>query len=441
MTSLRRWCSLCVAAGALAGRPAASVQAQAPQVPATLTPALRSGLVDSIAERLERSYIEADTGRLIAEGIRKRFRAGAYDRLDNPAQFADAVTRDLRAVNGDLHLGLRFSSGGGGPQGPGDPRRINFGIGKVEILDGNVGYLEITGFAGAPGYEEAVADALKLLARTDALIIDLRRNGGGSSEMSHLVFSHFLPADPVETIRVKRRGAEPVVRRSMAVVPGPRRTDVPLFLLTSRGTASAAEEFTFVLKNRHRATLVGSRTAGAGHMVNGFPVGSGFILSVSFTRVSDPATGKEWEQVGVEPDSAVPPDEALTVAHAAALRGALAASKDPEWTRSLTRSLAALEARRRPPGGRPAASWLTRVAGDYEGRMVSVKAGRLFYTRRAGGLGEELTWLGGTRFALGPVQLQFDDVGGQVRLTLEPPDGTRLTLRRTGGSPPPGGKT
>lgn len=393
--------------------------------------ATRTSVIEAAISRLEQSYIEADTGRLIGEQLRRKLQSGAYDRFDNPAQFADAVTRDLRSLNGDLHLSLRYVT----DRGPnrtnplGDPRRQNFGLGRVEILEGNVGYLEITAFAGAQGYQEAVGDAMRLLARTDAIIIDVRRNGGGSGEMSHLVFSHFLGADPVPTIAVKRRSSpQPTIRKSIAEVPGPRRTEVPLYVLTSQATGSAAEEFSFVLKNLGRATIVGSRTAGAGHMVNGFPVGSGFVLGVSITRVSDPATGKEWEKVGVQPDRVVPAEAALLEAHAAAVRRLMENSPDQDWNRSLTRILTTLEARQ--TARQPDAAWLNRLAGEYAGRAVSVRSGRLFYARRTGGLSEELTWLGGNRFGLGATQYLFEEEGSVVRLVIEPPDGTRVTFQR-----------
>ena len=362
----------------------ASAQSPAPAVP-RLTAVVRAAVIDSAVARLERTYVEADTARLIGSVLQGQREAGAYTKADNPAQFAELVTRDLRSLNGDLHLSLRYlpnPSPGGTTGLPSDPRFLNFGMGKAEILDGNIGYLEITGFLGG-NYQDAVVDALRFLSRTDALIIDVRRNGGGSGEMSHFIFSHFLGAEPVPTIQVRgRASAEPVVRHSLASVPGPRRPEVPLFVLTSQATGSAAEEFSFVLKNRKRATIVGTRTAGAGHMVTFVPVGNGFVMGLSITRVSDPLTGKEWEQVGVQPDLAVPAESALAEAHVAALRAVLATTKDPGRTRLLGRVVSAADAKIRPVVVDPAR--LARFAGGYEGRTVTVVGGRLRYTRRAG---------------------------------------------------------
>ena len=397
--------------------------------PARLDSATRGEVIDSVAAALERTYVEADTGRLIGETLRRRLAVGAYDGLDNPAQFAEAATRDLRSLNGDLHLSLRYSPDAGGPslQGPGNPAARNFGMGRAEILDGNVGYVEITGFMGAPGYRDAVVDALRFLSRTDAMIIDVRRNGGGSGEMSHFVFSHFLGAEPVPTIRVKRRAGEPVVRQSFAEVPGPRRTDVPLYVLTSQGTGSAAEEFSFVLKNHRRATIVGSRTAGAGHMVTRVPVGRGFAVSISITRVMDPVTGREWEGTGVIPDLAVDPAAALGAAHEAALvrlRATAPAQDQP----ALDRLIETVRAARGAVAGDAS---LARWSGVYEGRVITASDGRLLYARREGALPEPLVALGGGRFGLGALRFGFEAAGKGARLTIEQPDGTLVTLERS----------
>src|SRR6185503_2570355 len=125
------------------------------------------------------------------------------------------------------------------------------------------------------------------------------------------------------------------LQKSVAEVPGPRRTEVPLYVITSRNTASAAEEFSFVLKNLKRATLVGDRTAGAGHMVGGYPLPYGFVAGVSITRVSDPRTGAEWEGIGVQPDKRVPAEQALAVAHGMALRAAAQRAQSDDKRRTL----------------------------------------------------------------------------------------------------------
>ena len=408
--------------------------AQSSPSPAALSPSQRSAVVDSVANTVERRYVDADTGRRIAELLRARQRAKAYDSVSNPALLAEQLIADLRRTNSDLHLGVRFVPPDAAPTagvsalGPGrDPQRINYGLSRVEILEGNIGYLEITSFEGG-AFHEAVADALRFLSRTDAIIIDIRRNGGGTSEMSHYVFSHFLPEPPTPTIDVRTRDGS-TARRSntVASVAGPRRTDVPLYLLTSLATGSAAEEFAFVLRNRSRAVTVGSRTAGAGHMVGGAAVGHGFVVSFSTARVTDPATGKEWERTGVAPVIAVDPERALDAAHAASLTQ-VAASAPASSKRALQLLAEAASARATPVD---VGSDLARLQGVYAGgRQVILRDGQLLL-RREGLLPQRLIPLGGDRFALGTTRLRFERSGDELTLVVQPLDGTSLRYRRS----------
>lgn len=394
-----------------------------------LEPNVRASVIEQTAAALTSRYIEVDAGKQIADVLRQRLAARAYDSFTNPAQFAEAVSRDMRSVNGDLHLGLQYSpvpvspAGGGAP----NPAASNFGLGKVEILDGNIGYLEITGFQGAPGYREVVGDALRFLSRTDALIIDLRRNGGGSSEMSHVIFSHFLHATPVPTISVQRRGALPVERHSVADVPGPRRPDVPLYLLTSQGTGSAAEEFSFVLRNLGRATIVGSRTAGAGRMVSRVPVGHGFSAGISITIVTEPESGTEWETVGVQPHISVDAADALDAAHHDALTKVRTDANSAVIDRLIETALAQ-RARLLVE-----ATDLSRWVGNYEGRVITMAVGALWYARRPGALPERLVPLSSSHFALGTIRFRFEVRDNTPRLTIVQASGTSVTFALDSG--------
>ncbi|HSL72295.1 MAG TPA: S41 family peptidase [Longimicrobiales bacterium] len=396
---------------------------------------VRAAVIDSLAARLVQYYVDADTARLIGQVLRTQLRDGAYDTLATPARFAEVVTRHLRAINNDRHLGLQAPAGGRpgvGLSGGATPAQQNFGLTRVEVLPGNVGYLEISAFQGAPGHAEAVASALRVLAGTDALIIDVRRNGGGSGQMSHLVFSHFLPEKPIETIRVVNRSTgTSSVRQSMAEVPGPRRTEVPLYVLTSQGTASAAEEFTFVLKNQKRATIVGDRTAGAGHMVNGYPLGHGFTARISITRVTDAGSGLEWEGAGVQPDLRSVPEQALELAHATAVRRIAARTDNAVRRRTLELIAESLDAARNRTVVIDAPR-LQQLAGIYdEGRSVELRAGRLWLRRRPEVMADELIPLGPDRFAVsGAQRVSFEQRGNLIVLTLELPDGTRLSYAK-----------
>jgi retinol-binding protein 3 len=444
--------------------------ARAADAPPPLDKQVRSQVIESTCAELERTYVEADTAKLIANVLRRKLKSGAYDKLTDRNEFAQAVTADLRSLNGDLHLSLRpgsvpagaaggpvvqrrvvggpDSSGGaapaagapvvvrrvaGGANGrpiPGlpDAREHNFGLERAEILAGNIGYLEVTGFNEAPGYEDAMAAALRFLERTDAMIIDVRRNGGGSGVMSHMLFSHFLPADSVPTIRVKSRATpEPELRRSYVDVPGPRRPDVPLYVLTSRRTGSAAEEFSFVLHNLGRATLVGERSAGAGHMVDFVNVPANFVLGVSITRVSDPKTGAEWEAVGVPVDRAVAADRALGVAQQDALHLLSDRATDPERKRRLQWSADWVAANERP---QPSPAEQSRLVGKFEeDREIATQDGKLVYRR--GTMSEVLRPVGENGYMLMPeARIVFDTGSPAPGFTIERLDGSRTKVAR-----------
>ena len=425
--------------------------------PAPLTPAVRRAVVDTLGARLRRHYVDADTGAMIADRVRQRLAAGAYDTITSPARFAEVLTVDLRSVNGDRHLNVSYAPGNPGqrpgpqgiqmpavlpqpvmptsppPSGPGPDaaRRNNYGLARVDILPGNVGYLDIRGFAGAQFVIPAIKSALEYLQGTDAIIFDLRKNGGGSPFSVNIIISHFTTGDTVASLTVKNRsGNQTFTRYTFATVPGPRRPTVPLYVLTSGATASAGEDFTFVLKNMHRATIVGGTTAGAGHNNANLDLGEGFNASISFTRVVDPKTGAEWERVGVIPDVPVDPARALDVAHALALKSIAEKETDARWRRILDLTREGIEAQASPRT--VATSTLASYAGQYAGgRTVTVESGRLMYSAREGMLPEPLVTLTDATFALGAVRLAFErDASGKIQLRITPPEGEPLTYQR-----------
>ena len=337
--------------------PGRDASAQTPSPAASLDVAQRTAVVESVTVQVERLYVDADTGRMIARVLRERLRAGAYDTIADARRFAARLTTDLRSVNGDLHLSAIYAPNGGfspfSRAMAATERERHYSFGRLDVLPGNVGYMELTGFAAAPEASAVLVAALRYLETTDAIIIDVRRNNGGSPALANLLVSHFTGPDTVATIVSKVRGLTPgsirtATQYTLASVPGPRRPDVPLYVLTSRGTVSAGEWFAFVLQNLKRATVVGERTAGAGHNVTFVPVGHGFTATISYSRVADARTGKEWEQVGVVPDVRAEPAMALDAAHSAAL-GVIAERATPEARRrELARIRETVDARLRP---------------------------------------------------------------------------------------------
>ncbi|HEX8454133.1 MAG TPA: S41 family peptidase [Longimicrobium sp.] len=294
-----------------------------PAPAAPLTDAARAAVADSAAALLARNYVSRDTAERIGARLRERARAGAYAGMDRAA-LAQALTEDIRAVHPDRHLRVVVGAGGIGPARPA-PRADSAGgfryITDARVLPGNVGYLKMSSFPGAPEAMDEMAAALRTLERTDAMIIDLRASRGGSAGLANFLISHFTAPNLLSLAVFDPAAGDTTLRRTLADVPGPRRLDVPLFVLIDNGAGSAAEDVPFVLHNLGRATLVGERTAGAGRNNRMFPLGQGMSISISVTHVWDPCTGAAWERSGVTPDIPVPSADAL--------EAALRAARDP----------------------------------------------------------------------------------------------------------------
>src|SRR5207244_11399604 len=128
----------------------------------------------------------------------------------------------------------------------------------------NIGYLELRSFAAqGEEMEEVAAAAMTFLANTDALVIDLRRNGGGRPEMVALV-SSYLFDEPVHLNSLYWRERD---RTDDFWTAGNVRgrhfgQGKPVFVLTSSRTFSGAEEFAYNLKSLKRALIVGETTGG-----------------------------------------------------------------------------------------------------------------------------------------------------------------------------------
>ena len=203
----------------------------------------------------------------------------------------------------------------------------NFGFEKVERLNGNVGFIELNGFINPElGAETAIA-AMNFLANTDALIIDLRYNGGGEPGLAQMISTYFFSGKPVQLHSIYwREGGRIQQYWTLPYVPGERYLDKPIFILTSKRTFSAPESFAYSLQALKRATIIGETTRGGANPAKYFRVNEHFSLLVPVGRAVNPVTGTNWEGTGIKPDIEVTEAQALKTAHLAALRKLLDAS-------------------------------------------------------------------------------------------------------------------
>ncbi len=350
--------------------------------------------IDSVSVTLNEYYVYPKVAKKMEAYVRKQLKAGRYNKTTSARDFYDQLTEDLREISKDRHLGTRYFTdeqikmfqdtvaGGAAQQKELEhARRENFGFKELQILDGNIGYLDLRSFSETGhGAEEVAVAAMNYLANSDAIIIDLRQNGGGSPDMIGLISSYFFD-EPVHlnTFYLRRTDS---LRQFWTThsVEGPKLTDKDLYLLTSHYTFSAAEEFTYNLKNLKRATIVGETTGGGAHPVEDhFFANLNLGLRVPMGRAINPVSGTNWEGVGVTPDIAVPADAALDRAHLEALKLLHDKVKDEDRLNQIDWTITSLETKNNPISVN--LETLNSYVGTYGPRHITVEDGTLYYQR------------------------------------------------------------
>lgn len=367
--------------------------AQGDQQAVRVDSAKRAAVVDSVAAALEEGYVFPELAAEMAEKIRKNLKQGKYDELAIMDDLAAALTRDLRGVSNDIHLSVDFVPPNMMEElqrrmEPDRDReataarlaRDNFMFKKLEILPGNVGYMRLDAFVDAAYSGATAVAAMNFLAHCEALIVDLRYNGGGWPSLIQLLTSYFY-AEPKHLNSFYTPRTDSLQQFwTQAYVPGPRMTDVDLYVLTSARTFSGAEEFTYNLKNLRRATIVGETTGGGAHPVRRrlFP-SLDLSVGVPFGRAINPITGTNWEGTGISPDIEVSAEKALLTAHAEALAGLLEDTEDPGERAGLEWAIQGLRAELTPT--QVSDEILKSYAGSYGPRKLRFDEGALYYSR------------------------------------------------------------
>ena len=304
--------------------------------------AVKSTVVDNLIKELNDAYVFPDVAKKIEADLRKRQSAKEYDSIVSAQAFAKKLTDDVQAISKDKHLRVRFS------QQPipirterGEPteaereqsrwfsRRVNFGFERVERMNGNIGYVDLRGFSDHEAGAGTVASAMKFLENTEAIIFDLRQNGGGNPNMVSLISSYLFGDKPVHLNSLYWRKGDRT--DEFWTKPEMAKTKLPnkdVYVLTANRTFSAGEEFTYNLKNLKRATIVGETTGGGAHPGGSQRLHEHFAAFIPEGRAINPISKTNWEGTGVEPDIKVPKEQALKVAYLAALKKSLANIKD-----------------------------------------------------------------------------------------------------------------
>jgi hypothetical protein len=338
------------------------------KTPLPIDEATRNAVIDKALKALEEDYVFPEVAAKMAKAVRQHQTDKAYGGVKTGQELAELLTKHLQEVSRDKHLRLLCTTQKLPPL-PGDKgkgptpemkermRRMNLltnaGYRKVERLGGNVGYLAVDGFMDAEAAAEPAAAAMNFLANTEALIIDLRRNGGGSPHSVALLCSYFFDKKPVHLNSLYwRKGDRTDEFWTLEELAGKRYLGKDVYVLTSSRTFSGAEEFAYNLQTQKRATIIGETTGGGAHPGGMRPIHEHFAMFVPTGRAINPITKTNWEGSGVKPDVAVPADQALEKAHELAVQKILARAKDEEARRMIQMDIERSKERAREKAGK-----------------------------------------------------------------------------------------
>ena len=319
-----------LAGGLGSAMPGAASDGFAPQAAAT-EPGAHDKLVAAIAANLKQRYADRVIGRQLADALLAHDKNGEYESADMGADLAARINRDIQTTSRALRIppGVFVAdvvySARPLPTGPPPPMapemrernratmlRQNCLFETIEVLPHNVGYLKLNGFADAIACQETTGRAMASLNNADALIVDLRDNGGGFGETA-LQIAGYLFDRP--TYMYDPRPHSPVPARTASPMPGNQLVDKPVYVLTSSRTQSAAEYFVYNLKMLKRATIVGETTAGRQHSGAFHRIDDHFGMGIQEkVPPANPYPVKGWDVIGVEPDVKVSSTEAFDAA-------------------------------------------------------------------------------------------------------------------------------
>jgi len=284
----------------------------------------RQEVIEGAIKALNEAYVFPETAKKMEQALREHVQRKEYDNVTDAGEFARLLTAHLQEVSKDKHLRVVLGSGSRFGAPPNQQRemaaKLNFGFEKAERLSGNIGYLDLRGFEQATAASETASAAMNFLANTDALIIDLRQNGGGDPAMVAFLTSYLFNQRTHLNSIYSRPANSTRDFFTSEDVPGKKYGDKPVFVLTSLRTFSAAEEFSYNLKSLKRATIVGETTGGGAHPVQPRSLGKLFVITVPFARSINPITKTNWEGTGVKPDVEIAATHALKAAHLLAIR-------------------------------------------------------------------------------------------------------------------------
>ncbi|MEO6801217.1 MAG: S41 family peptidase [Rhodanobacter sp.] len=341
---------------ALVGSSAALAQTS-PSPDRSINAAEQTAVIATLSEQLKSHYVFPDVAARTAAALSSKAAHGDYRNANTTTAFAEALSKDLKSIGKDGHFRVKFAPGFPLSSQPKDKAAIarqlaelrpamaseSYGISRVQMLPGNVSYIDLRGFGPVEIVGAAFDSAVSLVAGTSALILDLRQNGGGEPDGVAYLLSHFFAEGDVRHLNDIYNRPDDSTHQYWTVPSAMPRFTGPIYVLTSHETFSGGEECAYDLKTQKRATLVGETTGGGANPGDYLSIGHSFIAFVPTSRAINPITKTNWEHVGVKPDVAVPASSAMKVAYVTILNDLTKKSKNPDEQAGLKDILARVE--------------------------------------------------------------------------------------------------
>lgn len=277
--------------------------------------------VTKIASFIKEKYVFERKGESISHLLLKELEQGKFSKNKDWQSLATNLTTTLQSISNDGHMYVRnepktvqeLIEAEKSPkkdtqnQTTYDPFfygedaiKKNFGFKEIKILEKNIGYIRLSEINISGKSLPTLYSAMQFVSNSKALIIDLRDNGGGGSDVGAILPSYFLPKDIV-LLEFKSRTNETYTDKTVSWLTE-KKYDNPLYIIVNKGTGSAAEAFAFAMQKQNRAKILGQTSAGAAHMNSWYVVNDKLFVSVSTAAPTLPNTEISWERTGVKPD-------------------------------------------------------------------------------------------------------------------------------------------
>jgi len=303
-------------------------------------------ILQCIIEKIEKAYPFSEISKKTIKGLNEQISQDFYDKYNSPNEFTTQVTISLKNFSNDKHFNLSYnpslakalideestdkSDTAYTAEEAKSEAWNNYGFKELSILDGNIGYLNLSVFFATQYAGKAADIAMNYFSNCNALIIDLRQNGGGWGDMVDYLLGYFVDnKDPI-LISIDKSTLDSSYYSSVipCYVQGQKLTNIPIYILTSSGTASAAEGFTSHMKFFNKnVTTVGVKTSGSENPIDNLAINENFDLRIPCWKRVYSSNPTKWEGVGIKPDIEVETEGAKR-AHLLALEKLIANTTD-----------------------------------------------------------------------------------------------------------------